>query len=83
MDGACFQCRYVSFWMGSCLSLVPGARGSMMIQSSAAELPASGFWSPSFSNFKTTLLTLHRRQKKHVSGEITPHPEQRNSQRYI
>ena len=51
-----------SFCMGSCLSLVPGARGSMMIQSSGAELPASGFWPPSFSNLKTTLSTLHRRQ---------------------
>lgn len=57
-----FQCRHVSFWMGSCLPLFPGARGSMMIQSSGAELPASGFWSPSCSNLKTTLSTLHRRQ---------------------
>ena len=34
----------------------------MMIQSSGAELPAFGFWPPSFSNLKTTLSTLHRRQ---------------------
>ena len=40
----------------------------MMIQSSGSELPASGFWSPSFSN-------LAQKTKPHVHDETTPHPE--------
>ena len=42
-----------------------------MVQTSRVEPPASGFWSPSYSNIKTSLFTQHRRQNLQANGETT------------
>ena len=60
--------------MESCLSLFPGARDSIFTQSSGAELPASGFWSPFFSNLDYSF-NIAQKTKPHVCDETTPHPE--------
>ena len=57
--------------MDSHLLIFPGVRSSVVVQSSGAEPPASGFWSPFYSSFKTSLSTQHRRQKPEVTSKTT------------
>ena len=71
LDGAWSPSKYGDFWVGSHLLIFPGVRSSVMVQSSGVEPPASGFWSPFYSSFKTFLSTQHRRQKPQVNGKTT------------
>ena len=79
LDGAWSPGRYGDFRVGSHLLIFPGVRSSVMVHSSEVEPPASGFWSPSYSSFKTSLFTQPQRQKPSVNGETTlysqEHPE--------
>ena len=71
LDGAWSPSRYGDFWVGSHLLIFPGVRSSVMVHSSEVEPPASGFWSPSYSSFETSLSTQPQRQKPSVNGETT------------
>ena len=60
MLGAWFQCCK-DFWVSSYLFVFPGIRSSPKFLSSEVESHASGFWSSSYSNLKTSSSIRHRR----------------------
>ena len=65
LDGAWSQCMYGGSWaVGgrvSYLSMFPGVKCFMMIQTSEVEPPAPGFQSRPLKNIKTSLSAQHRR----------------------